>query len=148
MRPRLLLAAATTPIAGRTLRFAIDEVDPYPAGDAVEPINLARRAEQARSRAMRLREKGKKDGEPVTMSWDAAQAALAAGTHEVAEGAVVDEGSTPGSITQQDVQGGDAPSDGLDDKTKAELEQLAKERGVDIGEAKTKADIVKALRAA
>lgn len=97
---------------------------------------------------MRLREKGKKDGPVITMSWDAAQAALAAGTHEAAEGAVVDEGSTPGSITQQDDQGGGAPNDGLDDKTKAELEQLAKERGVDIGEAKTKADVIKALRAA
>ncbi len=97
---------------------------------------------------MRLREKGKKDGPVITMSWDAAQAALAAGTHEAAEGAAVDEGSTPGSITQQAGQGGDAPNDDLDDKTKVELEQLAKERGVDIGEAKTKADIVKALRAA
>lgn len=97
---------------------------------------------------MRLREKGKKDGPVITMPWDAAQAALAAGTHEAAEGASVDEGSTPGSITQQAGQGGDAPNDDLDDKTKVELEQLAKERGVDIGDAKTKADIVKALRAA
>jgi hypothetical protein len=97
---------------------------------------------------MRLREKGKKDGPVITMSWDAAQAALAAGTHEAAEGAAIDEGSTPGSITQQDGQGSDAPDDDLDDKTKAELEALAKERNVDIAAAKTKADIIEALRAA
>lgn len=97
---------------------------------------------------MRLRERGKKNGPVITMSWDAAQAALAAGTHEAAEGAAVDEGSTPGTITQQAGPGEDAPDDDLDDKTKVDLEQLAKERGVDIGEAKTKADIIKALRAA
>lgn len=97
---------------------------------------------------MRLREKGKKDGPVITMSWDAAQAALAAGTHEAAEGAAVDQGSTPGSITQQSDQGSDPADADLDDKTKVELEQLAKERGVDIGAAKTKADIIEALRAA
>lgn len=146
MRPRLLLAAANAPVTGRALRFAIDEVDSYPAVEA-DPINLARRAEQARSGAMRLREKGKKDGPVITLSWDAAQAALAAGTHEAAEGAAVDEGSTPGSITQQADQGGDAPDD-LDDKTRAELEALAKERGVDVSAAKNKADVIAALRAA
>ncbi|GLS45148.1 hypothetical protein [Methylobacterium brachythecii] len=34
---------------------------------------------------MRLRETGKKDGEIVTLDWDAAQAALQAGTHVSAE---------------------------------------------------------------
>jgi hypothetical protein len=32
---------------------------------------------------MRLREKGKKDGEVVTLGWDEAQTALQSGTHEV-----------------------------------------------------------------
>jgi len=90
---------------------------------------------------MRLREKGKKTGPVITMGWDEAQAALRAGTHEVA-----DAGGS-GSEKPAEEQG-DKPDDDLDDKTKAELEALAKERGVDIGEAKTKADIIKALRAA
>ena len=34
---------------------------------------------------MRLREKGKKDGEVINLDWDAAQAALLAGTHVSAE---------------------------------------------------------------
>jgi hypothetical protein len=97
---------------------------------------------------MRLREKGKNDNETVAMGWDEAQAALAAGTHEVAEGAAVEEGRQPGSIAQQAGQGDEAPDDDLDDKTKVELEQLAKERGIDIGAARTKADIIEALRAA
>ena len=93
---------------------------------------------------MRLREKGKKDGEVVTMGWDEAQAALRAGTHVAADAA--------GSGSEKPAEDeGDAPDDDLDDlddKTKVELEQLAKERGVDIGSAKTKADIIEALRAA
>ena len=39
---------------------------------------------------MLLREKGKKDGDPVSMGWDEAQAALLAGTHESAEGYVAE----------------------------------------------------------
>lgn len=141
MRSRLSLVAANSPVPGRVRLLVIDEVGPYPAGDAADPIHLARRAEQARSSAMRLREKGKKDGEIVTMGWDEAQAALRAGTHEAADAA--------GSGSEKPAEGhGDKPDDDLDDKTKVDLEQLAKERGVDIGEAKTKADIVKALRAA
>jgi len=38
--------------------------------------------------------------------------------------------------------------DGLDSKTKPELEALAAERGVDITKAKTKADVIDALKAA
>jgi len=34
---------------------------------------------------MLLREKGKKDAEPVSMGWDEAQAAIAAGTHVPAD---------------------------------------------------------------
>ena len=34
---------------------------------------------------MRIREKGKKSGEPINLDWDAAQAALLAGTHVSAE---------------------------------------------------------------
>ncbi|WP_019905706.1 hypothetical protein [Methylobacterium sp. 77] len=41
-----------------------------------------------------------------------------------------------------------ASTDGLDDKSKADLEALAKEKGVDISAARTKADIITALRAA
>lgn len=55
---------------------------------------------------MRLREKGKKDGEPVSMGWDEAQAALAAGTHEVADAA--------GSGSEKDREG-DAGSQSGDD---------------------------------
>jgi len=39
-------------------------------------------------------------------------------------------------------------ADGLDAKTRPELEALAAERGVDITKAKTKADVIDALKAA
>ncbi|MGW5960755.1 hypothetical protein [Methylorubrum thiocyanatum] len=41
-----------------------------------------------------------------------------------------------------------AAEDDLGDKTRAELEALAKERGVDVSAAKNKADVIAALRAA
>lgn len=92
---------------------------------------------------MRLREKGKKDGDVVTLGWDEAQTALQAGTHEVVNDA--DDGR---AISGEKAPEPDAPvDDGLDAKTKDELEALAKERGVDITGAKTKADLIKALRA-
>lgn len=141
MRPRLLLSAANAPVTGRALRFATDEVDTFPAIEA-DPINLARRAEQARSSAMRLREKGKKDGEPVSMGWDEAQAALRAGTHEAADEA----GSGSEKSREGEVDG--SQGDDLDAKTKPELEALAKERGLDVSAAKTKADLIEALRKA
>lgn len=87
---------------------------------------------------MLLREKGKKDGEPVSMGWDEAQAALQAGTHEVAEG-----GGFDGTIG-----GPDAPELDLEAMTRPELDKLAAERGVDVSQAKTKADVIEALRAA
>jgi len=142
MAPRLQIAAAAGPLAGRPIRLLVcDEIDKYPALAEADPIILAPlwRAIRARSFAMRLREKGKKDGPVITMGWDEAQAALQAGTHEVAD--------ADGSGTEKPSED-DAPDDGLDAKTKAELETLAKERGVDISAAKTKADIVEALRKA
>ncbi|WP_462116962.1 Rho termination factor N-terminal domain-containing protein [Methylorubrum extorquens] len=87
---------------------------------------------------MRLRDKGKKDGEPVSMGWDEAQAALRAGTHEVA-----DEAGSGSEKPREGEQGDD-----LDAKTKPELEALAKERGLDVSAAKTKADLIEALRKA
>ncbi len=95
---------------------------------------------------MRLREKGKKDAEPVSMGWDEAQAALQAGTHEAADG----DGDSSGEAVKAAVPAdADArPADDLDGKTRPELEALAKERGIDISAAKTKADIVEALRKA
>ncbi|MFE1601626.1 hypothetical protein [Methylobacterium sp. ID0610] len=96
---------------------------------------------------MRLREKGKKDGEVVTMGWDEAQAALQAGTHVVAEGSDASDGKD-GQPSGADSQGGSKPADdGLDAKSEAELKALAAKRGVDISAAKTKADILAALRA-
>ena len=86
---------------------------------------------------MRLREKGKKDGEPVSMGWDEAQAALRAGTHEAADAS--------GSGSEKPREGED---DGLDAKSKPELEALAKERGLDVSAARTKADLIEALRKA
>ncbi|CAO4171000.1 hypothetical protein [Methylorubrum extorquens] len=91
---------------------------------------------------MRLREKGKKDGEIVSLGWDEAQAALRAGTHEVA-----DEAGSGSEKPREGETGGDAPDD-LDTKTKAELEALAKERSLDVSAAKTKADLIEALRKA
>jgi len=40
------------------------------------------------------------------------------------------------------------PADGFDAMTKSELEALAKERGLDVSAAKTKADLIEALRKA
>ncbi|KQP82863.1 hypothetical protein [Methylobacterium sp. Leaf117] len=92
---------------------------------------------------MRLREKGNKDGEVVTLGWDEAQTALQAGTHEV-----VNDAGDGGAISGEKGPEPDASgADDLDGKTKAELEALAKERDVDISKAKTKADISEALRA-
>lgn len=91
---------------------------------------------------MRLREKGKKDGEIIAMGWDEAQAALRAGTHEAADAA----GS--GSEKPREGQSGSEQGDDLDAKTKPELEALARERGVDVSAAKTKADLIEALRKA
>lgn len=92
---------------------------------------------------MRLREKGKKDGEPASMGWDEAQAALRAGTHEVA-----DEAGSGSEKPRDGEAGGDSPTDDLDTKTKPELEALAKDRGIDVSAAKTKADLIEALRKA
>ncbi|MCJ2009801.1 hypothetical protein [Methylobacterium sp. J-092] len=88
---------------------------------------------------MRVREKGKADGEHVHMSWDEAQAALAAGTHEVAEGSPPDDAEGEG-----DAEDG---GDGLDTKTRPELEALAAERGLDVSGARNKGEIIEALRA-
>ncbi|WP_245238693.1 hypothetical protein [Methylobacterium platani] len=116
----------------RSIRMLVaDEVDHWPPGIPGGPIVLtpAQQAFIERRRAMRLREKGKTDGEIVAMGWDEAQAALAAGTHEVAEGS--DTGA-----------GGDAPA--------AEAEGTAGadqgKQGGDASKAKTEAD--KAQRAA
>ncbi|PZQ13640.1 MAG: hypothetical protein DI565_13945 [Ancylobacter novellus] len=79
---------------------------------------------------MLLREKGKADAAAVPMGWDEAQAAIAAGTHVSADAAET------------------AEVDDLDALNKTDLEKLAAERGVDISTAKTKADIVEALRKA
>jgi hypothetical protein len=87
---------------------------------------------------MRLREKGNKNGEPISMGWDEAQAALRAGTHEAADAA--------GSGSEKPREG--EQGDDLDAKTKPELEALAKERGLDVSAAKTKADLIEALRKA
>ena len=87
---------------------------------------------------MLLREKGKKGGEPVSMGWDEAQAALLAGTHEVAEG-----GGADGTIG-----GPEAPEPDYDAMTRPELDKLAAERGVDISKAGNKAEVIAALKAA
>lgn len=57
---------------------------------------------------MLLREKGNPDGPRVGMGWDEAQAALQAGTHEVAEGNSVGGGES-------------ADEDAVDAQTKADL---------------------------
>ncbi|UYW32509.1 SAP domain-containing protein [Methylorubrum extorquens] len=41
-----------------------------------------------------------------------------------------------------------APADGLDAMTKPELEALAKDRGLDVSAARTRADLIEALRKA
>ena len=99
---------------------------------------------------MRLREKGKAEAEPVFMGWDEAQAALAAGTHEVAEGAEAEDGCSNDEAGEEADQGkgGEPPGDNYDTLTRPELEKLAQDRGLDIGSARTKADIVEALRRA
>ncbi|SFH04416.1 hypothetical protein [Methylobacterium gossipiicola] len=91
---------------------------------------------------MRLREQGNAGGEVVTLGWDEAQTALRAGTHEV-----VDDADDGKAISGEKGPEPDAPVDDLDTKTKPELEALAAERGVDISKAKTKADVIEALRA-
>ncbi len=92
----------------RPIRMLVaDEVDHWPPGTLGGPIVLtpAQQAFIERMRAMKLREKGKTDGEPVTMGWDEAQAALAAGTHEVAEGSDTGAG---GDAQEAESEGGRA----------------------------------------
>lgn len=90
---------------------------------------------------MRLREKGK--DEVVHLGWDEAKAALAAGTHDVADA----EGS--GSEQPREAEAGTEAeaADDLDAKTRAELDALAAERGIDVSKAGTKAEVIAALRA-
>lgn len=84
-----------------------------------------------------------KHGTVVPMGWDEAQAALRAGTHEVAEG-----GGQRQIVVADPVQSAPGQQDDdLDEKTKVELEAIAAERGVDISHARTKAEILAALRA-
>lgn len=91
---------------------------------------------------MLLREKGKKDAEPVGMGWDEAQAALRAGTHEVVN-------TAPSSGEPRRVGEENRPEEpDLDTMTRADLDKLAAERGVDVSKAKTKDDVVAALKAA
>ena len=87
---------------------------------------------------MLVREKGKKDAEPVGMGWDEAQAAIAAGTHEAAEG-----GGFDGTIG-----GPDAPEPDYEAMSRSDLDKLAAERGVDVSKAHNKADVIAALKAA
>lgn len=61
---------------------------------------------------MLLREKGKPDGPTVGMGWDEAQAALQAGTHEVAEERGTSSNEADASL---------APEDDVDAQTKADL---------------------------
>lgn len=91
---------------------------------------------------MLLREKGKKDAEPIGMHWDAAQAALQAGTHEVVDTAL--SSGEPRRMGEENR--GDEPD--LEAMTRADLDKLAAERGVDVSKATNKADVIAALKAA
>ncbi|MFG5121615.1 hypothetical protein [Methylorubrum sp. POS3] len=67
---------------------------------------------------MLLREKGKPDGPTVGMGWDEAQAALQAGTHEVAESGRASGGEAgPGEETDASL----ALEGEADAQTKADL---------------------------
>lgn len=70
-------------------------------------------------------------------SGDVARASLDAGRRDVGG----DEGDAGG-----EGEGGEGASD-LDNMTRAELEDLAKERGVDVSKARVKGDIIAALQA-
>ncbi|MGE7417821.1 hypothetical protein [Methylobacterium tarhaniae] len=77
---------------------------------------------------MRLREKGKTGAEPVTMGWDEAQAALAAGTHEVAEGSDTGTGGDAPVAEAESGAGADQSKPGGDTskvKTQADKGQRA-----------------------
>lgn len=67
---------------------------------------------------MRLREKGKKDGEPINLDWDAAQAALLAGTHVSAEDEGGDGERGPDVTAAQSPKPGSEPA-GDDEKRPA-----------------------------
>ena len=91
---------------------------------------------------MLLREKGKKDAEPVGLGWDEAQAALRAGTHEV-----VNTAPSSGEPRREGEKPGEEEPD-LDAMTWADLDKLAAERGVDVSKAKSKDKVIAALKAA
>ena len=102
---------------------------------------------------MRVREKGKKDADAVHMDFGQAQAALASGSYEL-----VEEEGEPGPEIHGGVWGNEpAPIEAkpagqgepdYDAMTRAELDKLAAERGVDVSKAGNKAEVIAALKAA
>lgn len=98
---------------------------------------------------MLLREKGKADAAPVRMEWGQAQTALQTGNYEV-----VPEGGDrgPDQPAAQSPSPGTPPKDAvgspdLDAMTVAQLHAFASERSFDLGSAKTKQELVEAIRA-
>ncbi|WP_056424071.1 hypothetical protein [Methylobacterium sp. Leaf91] len=67
---------------------------------------------------MRLREKGKKDGEVINLGWDEAQAALLAGTHVSAEGEGGDGDRGPDVTAAQSPKPGSEPAEEEDPDAK------------------------------
>lgn len=88
---------------------------------------------------------GDEKGQEAHLGFHEAQAALVAGAVEPLSEVVTD---FPTAKAETDaVLASDAGPD-LDTMTRAELDKLAAERGVDVSQAKTKTDVIEALRAA
>ncbi len=98
---------------------------------------------------MQVREK-RAGADPVSMDWHQAQTALQTGNFEL-----VGEGSGergPDQPAAQSPSPGTPPKNGLpsgdelERMTRAELDTLAAERGVDVSQAKNKGDVIDALQ--
>lgn len=85
------------------------------------------------------------------VSWSEAQALAAAGNAEIIQGEDVEEDQGGGVLAGQSEPAGTAggePEGGYESLTRGELDALADRRGADTTGARTKADVIEALRGA
>ena len=92
-------------------------------------------------------EDSRKDEDGIAhVSWSEAQAIVAAGNGEIVQSDPVEEDPSGGDHAGQEDRSGE-PEGGYEKMTRAELDALADERGVDVTGARTKEDVIDRLRA-
>jgi hypothetical protein len=109
---------------------------------------------------MLIKEVGATDDTAVHMDWDQAQAALRTGAYELVKepgergpDQPSAQSPSPGTPPKGEMPAGGTPAVGdpkpdFDAMTRAELEAYAVEKGIILGDAKTKAEILDVVKAA